>query len=451
MKGDTMQSNLLLSQKILDFTEMKNTLSLDEQFYQLKKIIYMMKETEDLEGLMQLLKKQLPSYISGSYSLEILKIVTDLEDLYIQKSNKNLAPLYSIFGHIFFMLREYENAMTYYKKAISYGIEYKDYTTVSIGMNNMVEIRIGNYTNEIGIEIAKSLALFEKSRKDYSMVEVISRLLLSINFTLNSGEIETAEKMIDNISSSGYLQNETREYMQFNYYKAQVHFINGQYMQYIIILQQILKFCVKSKQNNDLLELVYSKILEINQFLNDNKNLKSVEKEYEKFQFFIKNEKRQVNKYLQHKEVSKNHKDEVNIGIPKKCFIQEGNKFLAKTDGAGHTLVLVDALLHDHNPQLLNEILVEINNQMQNVFSHLIIVNTNIDSSTLAYILPLSEEDVDELCKLVFEQVREKYPKDDSILNAIYFASVNNREHDYTTYENCLNLAYAYIYYELYK
>ena len=218
----------------------------------------------------------------------------------------------------------------------------------------------------------------------------------------------------------------------------------------IEVLHEVLLLCMRANSHKDLVQECYKFITQSYKLINEETLLKKMEQYQARFYRKIETDKRYMEKYIKTSTTNEFELDKSFIS-PLQQFQLAGTYLLNSTNDTGYTLVLVDCKVVENKKEKLNDIIHLINDEMMNEMKEVIITSTRVDESTIGYIIQLSEKCTDTLCEKVFYKIREHYPKNDSVLEAIYFASVNNKENNLPSYQKCLDLAYAYIYYEIYK
>lgn len=429
--------------------ESKETMSLDAYFKQIKVIIVKAVEENDVQFIEKLMEEHLLPLVISYQNYEIFYLLKELEPYFKQQARQLLGLYYRILGHTLYFRFEFEKANSYYKLAISHSLETKDYVGLAAAMNNFTLKRFNTLPEDVGLTIAKSIPLILKVGNEYSMKELISKLFFYIEFAILQGKSDYIEVLLNSIVEGEYVKGDERAELQLKILQSILWKAKGEPIKAKDLYLEVLQRCVETKSHHDLLVHVYKELVNLQLSPEDLLLEQTVHDVVDQLERTIKEESQMMLKYLEKDRTLKPLKFNHPFGIKLDQFKYVASIHMQNIENEGNTLLLIDCLLTNSNSEQLLAVLTLLNDEMTAEFGEQILVFTMIDNSSIAYILPLSEMEIDNRIQKVFEKVRAYYPKGESILKGIYFASVNNKENNLTSLEDCLNLAYAYIYYEL--
>ena len=425
------------------FENKNKSLDSDEYFTQIKNFIAQAVKENQQDVVEQLLTNHLKSFVIGDKNKEVFYLLKEYEHYFHNEAKKLLGLYYRMLGHILYFRFEFEKANYYYKHAISYSLENKDYVGLATAMNNFTHKNFNTFPVDVGLTLARSIPLILKIGNAYAINDLISKLFFYIEFAIRKGKIQHIELLLQNIIDGDYVRGNERYELHLKIIQGIFWEQKGDPIKAKELYLEVLERCV----HPDLLIRVYQEIINLRM---DCEQLdQSLFQIVNKLERTIKAESRLILKYLEKDRTFKPLKFNRTFGIKPEQFKFIASIHLKNVENVGNTLLLMDCLLTTPGSDNLLEILTLLNDEMTAEFGESILIVTIIDESSVAYILPLSEAEVDCRIRNVFEKVRRLYPKEQSNLKDIYYASINNKENNLTNFEDCLNLAYAYIYYEL--
>lgn len=329
-------------------------------------------------------------------------------------------------------------------------MEDENYALLSLAMNNYFATQMDQLPKEIFWDISKIPAVFLKMGKPEDDRFLLVRFITHIEMSLQLGKVDYAEKLFNDYFKEYPFEKFSRIDLHVRVLRGKILFENGRYECAIEVMHKVLLLSMKANSHKDLVQECYKYITRSYKLINEKILLKKMEQYQSRFYRKIETDKRYMEKYIKTSTTNDFELDKSFIS-PLQQFHLTGTYLLNSVKDEGYTLVLVDCKVVATEKEKLNEIIHLINEEMMRVMKDVIITSTRLDESTIGYIIQLSENCTDTLCAKVFYKIRESYPKNSSELEAIYFASVNNKENSLTSYQKCLDLAYAYIYYEIYK
>lgn len=429
--------------------EAKENLTLDDYFEQIKALIIQAIKENDIEYVQKLMEDHLMPLVISSRNNEIFYLLKELEQYFTQQAKQLLALYYRILGHTLYFRFEYEKANSYYKLAISHSLENKDYIGVATAMNNFMLKGFHSLSEDVGLNIAKSIPLILKIDNNYTIIDLISKLYFYMEFAIIQGKGHYIERLLNSIVEGDYVKGHERYELQLKMLQSIFLKSKGELQKAKALYVEVLQHCVEKKSHHDILLHVYKELVNLKLPTDDIQLEQSVHETVSQLERSLKEERQLMLKYLEKEHSLKPLKYSSLFGLRPEKFKYVATLHLQNFENDGTTLLLIDCILTTHDTGELLKVLSLLNDEMHLEFGENILVETIIDNSTLAYILPLSELEVDSRIYNAFNQVRKHYPKESSILKGMYFASVNNKENNLFTVEDCLNLAYAYIYYEL--
>lgn len=407
-------------------------------------------EEENIEKLSHFLRFDSEPFISANSNFEILQLLLDKEQHFKGNLRECLSSLYLVIGHCYYFSIDFEQAKKYYRLAGSFALEDENLSLLSVAMNNFYATQMDELPKEIFWNISKIPAVFLKMGNPEDERFMLVRFITHIELSLQIGKVEYAKKLFNDYFEKYPFEKFSRIDLHVRVLRGKFLFENGRYECAIEVLHEVLLLCMKANSHKDLVQECYKYITRSYKLINEETLLKKMEQYQARFYRKIETDKRYMEKYIKTSETNEFELDKRFIS-PLQQFQLAGSYLLKSTKDTGYTLVLVDCKVVENEKEKLNEIIHLINEEMTDEMKEVIITSTRLDESTIGYIIQLSEECTDTLCAKVFYKIREYYPKNESVLEAIYFASVNNKENKLQSYQKCLDLAYAYIYYEIYK
>ncbi|MEK4386157.1 dehydrogenase [Solibacillus sp. FSL W7-1464] len=389
-------------------------------------------------------------FILANSNIKILRLLLDKEQHFKENLRECLSTLYLVIGHCYYFSIDFEQAKKYYRLASSLALEDENYSLLSIAMNNYYATQMDELPKDIFWEISKLPAVFLKMGNHEDHRFMLVRFITHIELSLQLGKVQYAEKLFNEYFKEYPFEKFSRIDLHVRVLRGKILFKNEQYECAIEVLHEVLLLCMKANSHKDLVQECYKYITRSYMLINEETLLKKMEQYQSRFYRKIETDKRYMEKYIKTSVTNEYELDKSFIS-PLQQFQLAGTYLLNSVKDSGYTLVLVDCKVVATEKGKLNEIIHLINEEMMKEMKEFIITSTRLDESTIGYIIQLSETCTDTLCANVFYKVREHYPKNNSVLEAIYFASVNNKENNLPSYQKCLDLAYAYIYYEIYK
>lgn len=441
--------------KLLDdiqcYNEMKHSLPLFKQFETLKSLIFHAFELDDFDTVDSLVKTELMILVTTPFSAELLTIVDKIEPLYIKKGKSNLVFLNLIRGHVFYFNNNYEPAIEYYKVVISYGMEHKAYNQVSTAINNILSARYLQIPSERGMLLSKSMPLLVRQSKRYNQEDYLSKLFVHVKYALLLDKIQYSKDILNYIEQQNIFPEASRNYLQLQFFYGQIARQTQQYEEAIRLYRYVIKCCIESELDKDLLALSYVAIVEMNNQSKDTANIEQIQQQYTHFVEAQQANDALIQKYVLKQVGIEKQKYAFGYGITKQVFDTQAEQLFQLNEQPGYTLVLMDVLLRESAKSDLPEVLAFIAQKIEQYFEDYEYNLTLYGKTTIAMSIRATEEQVQQLCYQLFAEVREIYPKEQSAVQAIYFGAVNNVSSNKLTYKACIELARAYIYYELYK
>ncbi|MEK3765972.1 dehydrogenase [Solibacillus sp. FSL K6-4121] len=391
-----------------------------------------------------------PFILSHDYNMKLLQYLMNQEPYFKDNLKECLAVLYLVIGHCYYFSLDFEKAKNYYKIASSYALQFENYSVLSIAMNNYTAAQKEVLPSDVLWQLSKLPAVFFKMGSEYDERYFITRFIAHIEISLQLNKVQYAESLYNSYFTGYEVEKDSRIDLHIRVLRGKIHYQKGEYETAIELLHEVLIVCMNLKRNKDLVQECYTFITDSYKMLNEDSISREMEQFHALFYRKIETDKRYMEKYIKAAYDNEYEQDEHFLS-PLSRFKLAGKCLLSNVENDGHTLVLVDCKILTCEEESISEILYLINDEMMKAMKQEIITSTRIDASTIGYIIQLSEQETDELCAKVFAKIREQYPRNGSVLEAIYFASVNNKENNLANYQKCLDLAYAYIYYELYK
>lgn len=424
--------------------------SIDAHFEAYKAMFESLVEEGNIEKVIDFLRFDSEPFILANSNVKILQLLLDEEHHFKVNLKECLASLYLVIGHCYYFSIDFEQAKKYYRLASSFALEEENYSLLSLAMNNYYATQMDELPKEIFWDISKIPAVFLKMGNPEDERFMLVRFITHIELSLLIGKVEYAKKLFNDYFESYPFEKFSRIDLHVRVLRGKILFENERYECAIEVLHEVLLLCMKANSHKDLVQKCYKYITQSYKLINEETLLKKMEQYQARFYRKIETDKRYMEKYIKTSTSNEFELDKSFIS-PLQQFQLAGTYLLNSTKDTGYTLVLVDCKVMETEKDKLNEIIHLINEEMMKEMKDVIITSTRIDESTIGYIIQLSEKCTDTLCAKIFYKIREHYPKNDSVLEAIYFASVNNKENNLPSYQKCLDLAYAYIYYEIYK
>lgn len=404
----------------------------------------------DAETINDFILLESQPFILSNHNMKLLQCLMDQEPYFKDNLKECLAVLYLIIGHCYYFSLNFEQAKNYYKIASSYALKFENYTLLSIAMNNYNSAQKEVLPSDVLWQMSKIPAVFFKMGSVIDERYFITRFIPHMEISLQLNKVQYAERLLTSYFTGYDVEKDSRIDLQVRVLRGKIHYQKGEYETAIELLHEVLLVCMNLNSHKDLVQECYTFITDSFRMLNEDSISRKMEQFQARFYRKIETNKRYMEKYIKVALNDEYAQDEYFLA-PLSRFKLAGKCLLSNVDSVGHTLVLVDCKVLTNEEDSMNDILYLINDEMMKEMKHVIITSTRIDASTIGYIIQLPELVTDELCSKVFSRIREQYPRNDSMLEAIYFASVNNKENNLPNYQKCLDLAYAYIYYELYK
>ena len=434
----------------LDHYRSQTFLSIDAHFEAYKAMFDSLVEEGNIKKVNDFLRFDSEPFILANSNLNILQLLLDNEQYFKENFKGCLASLYLVIGHCYYFSIDFEQAKKYYQLTSSLALEDENYSLLSFAMNNYYATQMDELPKDIFWDISKIPAVFLKMGNPEDHRFMLVRFITHIELSLQLGEVDYAKKLFNDYFKEYPFEKFSRIDLHVRVLRGKILFNNGRYECTIEVLHEVLLLCMKANSHKDLVQECYKYITRSYKLLNEESLLKKMEQYQARFYRKIETDKRYMEKYIKTTTTNEFELDERFIS-PLQQFQLAGTYLLNSTKDTGYTLVLVDCKVVETEKEKLNEIIHLINEEMMNELKDVIITSTRLDESTIGYIIQLSEKCTDTLCAKVFCKIRSQYPRNDSVLEAIYFASVNNKENNLPSYQKCLDLAYAYIYYEIYK
>lgn len=434
----------------LDHYRSQTFTSLDAHYEAYRAMFTSLLEEGNIEKMSDFLRFDSEPFVLANSNLKILQLLLDQEEHFKEDLKECLAQLYIIIGHCYYFSIEFVQAKKYYRLASSLALEDENYALLSLAMNNYFATQMDQLPKEIFWDISKIPAVFLKMGKPEDDRFLLVRFITHIEMSLQLGKVDYAEKLFNDYFKEYPFEKFSRIDLHVRVLRGKILFENGRYECAIEVMHKVLLLSMKANSHKDLVQECYKYITRSYKLINEEILLKKMEQYQSRFYRKIETDKRYMEKYIKTSTTNDFELDKSFIS-PLQQFHLTGTYLLNSVKDEGYTLVLVDCKVVATEKEKLNEIIHLINEEMMRVMKDVIITSTRLDESTIGYIIQLSENCTDTLCAKVFYKIRESYPKNSSELEAIYFASVNNKENSLTSYQKCLDLAYAYIYYEIYK
>lgn len=434
----------------LDQYRLQTFTSMDSHYEAYTAMFKSLVEEGNVEKIGDFLRFDSEPFILANSNMKILQLLLDQEQHFKENLTECLALLYLVIGHCYYFSIDFEHAKKYYRLASSLALEDENFSLLSLAMNNYYATQMEELPKEIFWDISKIPAVFLKMGKPEDERFLLVRFITHIELSLQLGKEDYAEKLYNDYFAEYPFEKFSRIDLHVRVLRGKILFKNGKYECAIEVLHEVLLLCMKANSHKDLVQECYKFITRSYKLINEEILLKKMEQFQARFYRKIETDKRYMEKYIKTSTTNEYELDKSFIS-PFQQFQLAGTYLLNSVKDEGYTLVLVDCKVVATENEKLNEIIHLINNEMMKELKQVIISSTRIDASTIGYIIQLSEECTDTLCAKVFYKIREHYPKNSSVLEAIYFASVNNKENNIPNYQKCMDLAYAYIYYEIYK
>lgn len=434
----------------LDHYRSQTFTSIDVQYEAYIALLKSLIEEGNTENINAFLRFDSEPFILANRNTKILQMLLDIEQYFKENLKGCLASLYLVIGHCYYFSIDFEQAKKYYRLASSLALEDENYSLLSLAMNNYYATQMDELPKDIFWEISKIPAVFLKMGNPDDEKFMLVRFITHIELSLQMGKMDYAKKLFDDYFEEYPFEKFSRIDLHVRVLRGKILFKNGRYECAIEVLHEVLLLCMKANSHKDLVQECYKYITQAYKLINEETLLKKMEQYQARFYRKIETDKRYMEKYIKTSTTNQFELDKSFIS-PLQQFQLAGTYLLNSTNDTGYTLVLVDCKVVENKKEKLNDIIHLINDEMMSEMKEVIITSTRVDESTIGYIIQLSEKCTDTLCAKVFYKIREHYPKNDSVLEAIYFASVNNKENNLPSYQKCLDLAYAYIYYEIYK
>lgn len=404
----------------------------------------------NIEKLNDFLRFDSEPFILANSNMKILQLLLDQEQHFKDNLKGCLATLYLVIGHCYYFSIDFEQAKKYYRLVGSFALEGGNFSLLSVAMNNYYASQMDELPKDIFWDISKIPAVFLKMGKPEEKRFLLVRFITHIEMSLQLGKVDYAEKLYKDYFAEYPFEKFSRIDLHVRVLRGKILYKNRRYECAIEVLHEVLLLCMKSNSHKDLVQECYKFITRSYKLINEEILLKKMEQYQARFYRKIETDKRYMEKYIR-TSTSNEYELDKNFISPFQQFQLAGTYLLNSIKEEGYTLVLVDCKVVANEKEKLQGIIHLINDEMMKEMKQVIISSTRIDASTIGYIIQLSEECTDTLCAKVFYKIREYYPKNSSVLEAIYFASVNNKDNNLPSYQKCLDLAYAYIYYEIYK
>ncbi|WP_274310039.1 hypothetical protein [Solibacillus daqui] len=445
-----MKEQLRIEDEISEY-KTKQFASIEQQYEQFQTIVHECIHQEKFEQLIQFINAEIEPFLFSTLNNEVLDLMITIEPIIKEKYQENVATIYLIMGHCFYFYMDFEDARNYYKLAMSYAMEYKQFGVLSSSLKkynaSMIETRI----DSVLWESSKYPSIFwvknkgAACNKDF-LVCIIAHIELSLKLEKNEYAYQIYNKYFEQIP----FELTPRFKLKLESLKGDILNSLNKYNEALTLYHKLLKICINEVCYRDLIVGLYERISVISQKINDAQLPLEIQQSYDQYFKQLHIDKEYLQKHLAMATSNLNFVDS-SFPMSYDQFINEVNELLNNASLEGLSLVIVDIKIREDDRQLENEILYCINEKLQDAFGDRRLLNTRIDETTIGYLVRKSELGTEVLSGRAFHEVRKLYPKEESPLAAIYFAAVNNAENNLTTYEQCRKLAYAYIYYEFYK
>ncbi|MGN7477282.1 dehydrogenase [Solibacillus silvestris] len=434
----------------LEHYRSQSFISLEAQYEAFKRMFGCCVHEGNIETINDFIRFDSEPFILSNSNMKVLQFLVEQEWYFKQNLKECLAVLYLVIGHCHYFNINLEQAKKYYRIASNYALQYENYSLLSLAMNNYNASQIDKLPDDVFWDISKIPAIFLKLGTANDEQYLIVRFIAHIEISLKLDKVQYAENIFSKYFTDYEFKKDSRVDLQVRVLRGKIHFQKGEYELAIEILHEVLVICMEMNFNKDLVQVCYNLITKSYKMLNEESLSRKMEQYQARFQRRLETDKRYIEKYIKTFN-DKEHEGDEYFTAPLPRFKLDGECLLSDIANDGYTLVLVDCKVRANGKDALNDIIYLINDKMMLEMKEFIIASTRIDNSTIGYIIRLQEQFTDTLCAKVFHKIREHYPKNDSVLEAIYFAAVNNKENGLHSYEKCLDMAYAYIYYELYK
>lgn len=423
--------------------------SIEQQYEHLQSIMHVYIQEEKFEQLSRLLEQEMEPFVFSKVSNLVINSLLEIEPIFNEKSKKHLAMIYTLIGHCYYFYSNKENAKDYYKMAVSFAMEYKDYYALSTALNNHNVLMLDNGSDEILWECSKyGSVFFVNSKRQYNK-EFLIRFISHIRLSLRLGRIDYAQQIITKYFEDIPDDATPRFMIQLSLIKAEVLNANNRYEEALTIYHELFKKGIMDLTYRDLILICYERITLMYKSMNEQQLPQEIQRSFDQFFEQLKIDK-YMEKYLTMPLSKWNFKDDT-FPLNYKEFIKQTNELLLNAPEEGYSLVVVDFKVNSDYAHMMKEILVCANDNLLAAFGEKEILHTRMDETSIAYLVSFSEEEAEVLSREALQKVRDVYPLDQNVLNVIYFAAVNHVENNLTTFEQCQKLANAYIYYEFYK
>lgn len=422
--------------------------TLTEEFSSFKKVVIQAIEQSNREVLMAALGNYSEPFILFGDHYEVLQFFYDIEEPISVQCPEMLAVLYLIIGHCYYIQLNQKLAKNYYKKATSIAFEYQIYEVISITGNNISNINIDHVPDETLFEISKMSAIFYLLKKTQHEPNFIYRIITHAEMAIRTKRFDYANQVLARFADSPNIKEKSRMWYQIKALKGEILFGKGQCKAALITFQEVLMACVVDNHYKDIIIYCSEKLRECFTFLNNQKRAHDFEQSSNRYLSEVESINQKLENYFKQK-VS--HLLEDRYSESRETFEQEAQILFSDLTEPGYTLAVVEFKTLSQDSRIVEHVIDMLNDEMLTTFSANVVLSARMNKTTVSFVITLPEQQFDEEVKAVFATIRQRYPRGASDLEAMYFASVNNKDNGLASYEKCLELANAYIYYELYK
>jgi tetratricopeptide (TPR) repeat protein len=449
-----------LVQEISTFIQTRHLQAIDEQVNIIESYILTAIENEDVKSIQLILEKLINELSTSKYINRFLMHFMRIEKVFTVKLPEQLALIYCHIGDIYYYDRNFSSATKYYEQCISYGTRYKQYELVSTAINKNFSIQIARAKHDLKItpvdlHIAKSISLItlvdNQGERIHYTKDIIVKMYAYLELLILQGDLDCAESLLNDFLKHPTIELYSREHLQLISYYGFFLEKKGEIEKAIDLYNHTLYTCLENESDTDLIEFVYIELIKLSNRLdgkipNNHVDLHSLKSNFDSVHRLRK-------KYIE-EATSDNLSftaDCVAVGLPYKQFVRDYAPLFFSHKGEGTTLVIIDFILKQNATSSREDVFKVIFNEMKNEFGSDLLATCIFERNNIAFILPLSEDEIDPRLFKRLMCIKNGQTSIQVDADSFYFASVNNKQHHYNSFEKCRQLAYVYLYCELYK
>ncbi len=406
-----------------------------------------LKNSDGVENILKRSFKEFTLDLNMCYFQQYMMILEEVEQYFQQVNEEHrLAFIYLMKGHLHFFKLNYDKAESHYQEAISHAIKNEEYTVVSMALLHIAVMHFHDWPEEQLWNVSKMVPVFYKMDSQATQHGLASALLLHLEVACKNGKIEYFQKLYDAICKLELFEPNSQESLHFQCLKVFKWMETAQYafvMEYgEPLFNQLMhhSYTDLSNRMHEVLSQCYS------QLGNDEKKI-ALEQEFQGFLAKVERFKDILNR-----EYAANEEIVLIGGLPKEEFRKQTDVRLLESNSSisGYTMLVLEfSMKEELYEQNIERIMQFANGEIHCSFYKHDVISTRFSPTTLAFLIEIEEQKVHQRLLRAIQSIQAYFQEDLGSPVEVSYGYANNRHNDYYTYDECLQLAYAYMYYDI--